>query len=129
MGKHLSVEEKLNAPKEMELIKAKLPQLRLERGQLKYLIRRKYGAAVKGQYEARIEQIGKEMKELQLRKLKLDYYLSNVKNSKYGGNCYKGSMCYKLFGKKRVDLSKEEARVYDTTMKRIRRGKDNAKTK
>ena len=131
MGKHLSVEEKLNAPKEMDRIKAKLPQLRRERGQLKYLLARKYSDPVRADYEARLEQINQEMKDLKLKKLKLEYFLCNVKNSPYGGNFYKESVCHKVFGKKRSELSQEEARIYDRVMRelRIARGKKNAKKK
>ena len=39
MGKHLSVEEKLNASKELEEIRVRMSELRFERGKLKYLSR------------------------------------------------------------------------------------------
>lgn len=127
MGKHLSVKEKINAPKEMEKIKAKIPQLRLERGQLKYLLKRKYSESVRAEYQGRIAEINQEIKTLMLRKMQLDNFLSNIKISKYGGNHYKDSICYKLFKKKRSELTIEEAREYDRYMRakaRARRKKD-----
>ena len=120
MGKHLSVEEKLNAPKEMEEIKAKIPQLRLERGQLKYLSRKKYGKSVKAEYQSRIEEINQEIHLLNLKKAKLDNFLRSTKKSKYEGNFYKSSVCYTIFGKKRSELTIEEGRIYDKVMRVIR---------
>lgn len=131
MGKHLSVEEKLNAPKEMEEIKAKIPQLRLERGKLKYLVRRKYSDGLKDEYESRIKEINDEMRLLNSKKVKLDNYLRNTKKSKYEGNYSRESVCYKVFGKKRSELSQEESRIYDRVMRelRIAKEKKNAKKK
>ena len=124
MGKHLSVEEKLNAPKEMEKIKAKIPQLRLERGKLKYLSRRQYSEPVRAKYKIRIDEINQEIYKLLLRKTQLDNFLRNKKDSKYGGNYSKGGVCYKLFKKKKSELTIEEARKYDRFMRAKARAKE-----
>lgn len=129
MGKHLSVEEKLNATKEMEEIKAKIPQLRLKRGQLKYLYRRQYSERVKAEYQSRIEEISREICGLLLRKRKLNNFLRNTKDSKYGGNYSKHGVCYRLFKKKSRELTIEETREYDRFMRERAKKKENGKKK
>jgi hypothetical protein len=93
MGKHLGVEEKLNAENELKENRAKIKLLQKEINGLKY------------------------------RNKKLLYYLENRKNSKYKGLYSADGLCYKLYGKKASEMTREERREYDFIAKRIRQRK------
>lgn len=98
MGKHLSVEEKLNAQNEYSENLKKIEMLKLE-----YIEKEK---------ENKIK-----IKELQLRNRKLKTFLENRKKSPYGGLYPLNGICYKMFGKKREDLTPKEATEYTRAMK------------
>lgn len=118
MGKHLSIEEKLNAPEEFAQLKIKLAELRLERGQLKYSLRQKYCEPFKEQLGARLVEVNQKIHSLTLRKTKLEYFLEAKKKSKYDGLHAAQGVCYKMFGKKARDMSIEEKRQYERVMRR-----------
>ena len=129
MGKHLSVEEKLNAAEELRTIKAKVLELRLERGRLKYFLKNKYSEPKRAEFEARIVEINQEICELQLRNGKLVRYLYNAKKSKYQGLHSVNGVCFKLFGKKRSELTDKEKSEYNKFMKKRSNEKKKAKEK
>lgn len=85
MGKHLTIEEKLNAENELLKNREKIKQLREEINKLKY------------------------------RNDRLIYYLHNKKygRSKHKGLCYAQCKMYKMYGKKKSDLTPEELREYN----------------
>lgn len=93
MGKHLTIEEKLNAENELKENRAKIKLLQQEINGLKY------------------------------RNKKLLYYLENRKNSKYKGLFSENGLCYKLYGKKAIEMTVEERREYDAITKLIRQRK------
>lgn len=94
MGKHLTIEEKHNASNELLENRAKIKELREQINALKY------------------------------RNKRLENYLHNVKHiSKYNGLYYESGEMYKLFGKKKSELTKEELRQYNAIKQREHRGK------
>jgi hypothetical protein len=89
MGKHLTIEEKHNASKELEENREKIKALREQINALKY------------------------------RNKRLENYLHNVKHiSQYGGLFYENGDMYKQFGKKKSDLTVEELREYNKVKQR-----------
>lgn len=117
MGKHLTIEEKLNAPVELQQIKAKLPELRLERSRLKYFLRNKYSEPYRVEFEARIKGISEEISYLLSRRKRLVHFLSFCKNDKRRGMKAKDGVCYRLFGKKRSELTPKEVTEYTRVIK------------
>ena len=82
MGKHLTIEEKLNAENELKENRLVMKWLRQRINEIKY------------------------------RNSKLENYLVNKKNSKHEGLYGIDGSCYKLFGKKFRDLTVEQRREY-----------------
>ena len=98
MGKHLSIEEKLNAGNEYEENLKKIKQIK--------------DGVSKVQEEAK-----KQILRLKARNRKLKIFLDHSKKSKYGGIYAINGVCYKLFGKKRSELTNEEETEYNKIMK------------
>ena len=93
MGKHLSIEEKLNAENELKENSFKIKQLREEINALKY------------------------------RNKKLTYFLEASRKSKHKGLYGIDGTCYKMFSKRYRELNVEEEREYNKIMKRKSRQK------
>lgn len=123
MGKHLSIEEKSNATEEVAQIKAKIRELRHERKHLRYLLKLKCSAECKAEYEGRINAIDEELEVLRARRTKLDYFIESKRKSPYGGMFYKQGVCYKMFGKKKSELTPKENTEYSRVMKEKSRAK------
>ena len=111
MGKHLSVEEKLNAENEyaqnLEIIY-----------DIKDEIRESKDKAYK-------QELWAEVRELRKRNDKLRNHIYARKHSKHNGMYGINGICYTMFGKKACELNKEERSEYNKVMKarqRLRTG-------
>ena len=93
MGKHLSIEEKLNAENELKENMAKIKELR------------------------------NEIKKINYRNGRLRNYLAFKNRSKHQGMFGIDGICYKMFGKKSCELTVEERRKYDNYTKKLRNQK------
>lgn len=90
MGKHLTVQEKLNAENELKENRAKIKELRNQINAIKY------------------------------RNKKLENYLELRRHSKYNGLFSQNGLCYQLYNKKASELTIEERREYNAITKLIR---------
>lgn len=126
MGKALSLEEKINAQNEFDKLKEKMPLLRQKRNRLKYLMKLKPNRDRKAEFQAQIDQLADELKGLTRKRKKLCVFINYQKKSKYGGLYILQSESYQLLGKSRTDFTREDWRVYDRHMHRLRRAKENA---
>ena len=131
MGKHMTIEERLNAQNEFDEIKAKLPKLRVQKNNLKYLMALKSSASKKAEYLAKINELSEQIDTLSKRRRKLCAFLKDRQKSKYNGLFRLQTESYKLLGKSRADFTREDWRIYDRYMHRLRREKEkeNAKKK
>jgi hypothetical protein len=109
MGKHLSINEKLNA--QNELIKNRKEILYL-RKEIKDLVNN----IKKEELVLKIQTLKNRNKKL---KNHILYSKKSVHNGKYGIN----GICYNLFGKKTCELNKEELSIYNKIMKERSRKK------
>ena len=122
---HLSVEEKLNAENELDDNLDTIKAIRKEKHALLYISKLKYGRMVKDAYSERIAKIEETIDKLNARNKKLRKYLKGSKTSKYNGLYSLNCVCYKEFGKKRCELTIEEARRYNAIMKeRLKKKKE-----
>ena len=95
MGKHLTIEEKLNAENE-----------------------------VKENLE-KIKELKNEIHKIKRRNERLRNHIYFKTRSKHNGLYGIDGVCYKMFGKKRSDLTVQERRMYDNQTKAIRTRKKN----
>ena len=97
MGKHLTVQEKLNAKTEFT------------------------------QNKEKIKELLKTVKDLRYRNNKLRKFINNSKRYQYNGLCYENGYCYQKYGKKVWQLNNEELKEYNKIKKRESRArlKDN----
>ena len=93
MGKHLTVEEKLNAENELKFNKQLIKLLR------------------------------EQIRNLQCRNEKLKYCIQHKNYNKHCGLYGVNSICYKLYGKKASELTVKERREYDAIAKLLRERK------
>jgi chorismate mutase len=126
MGRNLSLEEKLNAQNEFYKIKEKTPILRQKRRNLKCLMKLKSYAEREAEFQAKIDKISKELQDLSKRRKKLCDFINYQKKSKHNGLYILESESYKLLGKSRTDFTREDWRVYDRHMHRLRIAKEKA---
>lgn len=106
-NKHLSAEEKLNANdlrlKNKQRIKELREELRKARCQCKD--------------DEYINKARQEIAELHKKNYKLKQFISRQKRSTYSGMFEVYGECYKMFGKKRKELTPEEQTIYNSYMK------------
>ena len=93
MGKHLTVEEKHNAPNELK------------------------------ENNAKIKELIKEVNRLRIRNTKLRAFIYSSKRSEYNGLFSEQGMLYQLYGCKFTELTPEQKREYNRIKSRESRKK------
>ena len=89
MGKHLTIEEKVNA------------------------------VELKAELEKKIKDMRAEIKGLMYKKHRLTEYIRYSKTSKYAGKYFRETFCYKKFGKQWNELSEKERHIFYKEQKKI----------
>lgn len=98
MGKHLTIQEKLNAKTEFE------------------------------QNKEKIKELLKTVNDLRYRNNKLRKFIYNSKRSRHNGLCYENGYCYQKYGKEVRRLNNEELKEYNRIKKRESRARIKVNT-